>query len=409
VGGLPPRERIVMTLLALGGEVESDELPPELASMVRALGLAGVLERHGTRLRTADLIVVPTLGGYLLTGLPPIYASSHAIGASAYLGYDSLVLAGALPPLAGRRLLDLGAGCGVQGLLVARGAAEAVLTDVEPESIQASARNLRLNRTEHPVRILQGDLYTPVAGETFDVIVILPPYVPSVAGAGTSPVVDGGRDGLRFIRRLLAETPDYLAPGGEFVALAQLLCGNDGPLLAAELGELAGDLDASLYCSEWHPLQPYVVELASRLVAHGSSTPFPTLVERYSASLRASGATGVCRTVLRLRRPFAGESRQQSPSLFGAATGLRPTQIPRPAPQLVIGEDASSRLASAGGAPVALNGPTAALLAAVDGSRSIVEVVTAAWGCPSGAQALDLHEQAIERLSELARLGLVSF
>jgi hypothetical protein len=61
------------------------------------------------------------------------------------------------------------------------------------------------------------------------------------------------------------------------------------------------------------------------------------------------------------------------------------------------------------GAPVALNRPTADLLRATDGARTVAEIVTRAWsGAPSaGSVRTDLEDQAMERFLELEAAGLV--
>ena len=67
-----------------------------------------------------------------------------------------------------------------------------------------------------------------------------------------------------------------------------------------------------------------------------------------------------------------------------------------------------ARAASAPGAtPQMLDGPTAALLSAVDGTRTVPELVARAWGEPQGADPADLIDQALMRLDKLSRAGLV--
>ncbi|HMD44809.1 MAG TPA: methyltransferase, partial [Acidimicrobiales bacterium] len=325
----------------------------------------------------------------------------------AYIGHDSLTLAAALPPATGKRVLDLGSGCGVQGLLAARGAAEAVLTDIDKASVVMSALNAALNETPHPVRILTGDLYEPVAGQEFDLVVTLPPYLPTVARSATSAVVSGGRDGLELIRRLVAGTAPHLAPGGELVAVCQLMCSDAGPLLADELADLTGDLSATLIVADWHPLQPFVVQLATLLNAHGAPAPRHELVEDYSDSLRALGVTGVCSAVLRLRRPPAAWS-GRAVSVVGRAPSIRPDDVAVPVAGLDIqAAPGLSLVSSPGVAPTVVEGPTAALLAATDGSRTIAEAADAAWGPLPDEDRQDLFDQAVERVGQLAAQGLV--
>ncbi len=418
----PAPEREVLRLLGLGAAADARALPSALAAALPALRAAGLVTGEGATVRAESWVVVPVLGGHLLTRLPPGYLATGTTGGRAYLGPDSLRLAGALPAARGRRVLDLGAGCGVQGLLAAPGAAEAVLVDLEPDAVHLSACNRVLNRVPHPVRVLAGDLYAPVAGERFDLIVALPPYVPGVAGDRQSTVTAGGPDGLRLLRRIVAGATAHLAPGGELVALCQLLCRDRVPLLADELSSLAPELDARLAVADWHPLQPYLVELATGLVGRGGGTTGPDspvgigpaggartdgvrdLVARYSASLRPLGVTGVCTAILRLRRPSAG-------GVPGSVrvVGSRPLageDVLGPAPGLVVSADHALQTAVADAAASVVESPTAALLRALDGRRTIAEAAAAAWGRLAGAHPADVVDQAVHRVAQLQDQGL---
>ena len=73
--------------------------------------------------------------------------------------------------------LDLGTGCGVQSLHLARHARRVVATDVNPRALQLSRLTAALNQVEVDIR--DGSLYEPVAGERFDLVVTNPPYVMS--------------------------------------------------------------------------------------------------------------------------------------------------------------------------------------------------------------------------------------
>lgn len=383
-------ERSVVRLLALGTSIEVGDLHGPLLTAVCALRRAGMLTREAGTIRTNDWIVVPSLGGYLVTGTPPPYRRSDAIGAHGYIGNDSLMLAAGLAGRPGRRILDLGCGGGVQGLLGVTAPELAVLTDVDEDSLKMAAFNAVLNDVQHRVRVRHGDLYDPVAGEEFDVIVVLPPYVPRVDGSGTTSVVDGGPDGLEFIRRLLRETTEHLAPGGELLAICQLLCDEQGPLLLKELAELCPELQVRISVTNWGPLQPYVRNLTAELAAHGQGASETELLTRYLTSLRAFGATGVCTADIRARRIGEGGA-----AVVGLAPYLRADSVPAPA-ALRTGQ--------------ALDAPTLDLVRAIDGTASIAEITRRAWGVDeSSPQFADLVDQAIWRLMALEREGSVSF
>jgi len=406
---LPPFERALLELLAFGEELPADELPERIRPTAGALRGIGLLDGTGGGVSASGWVVVPALRGYLITGAPPHYAATDQVGASAYVGNDSLLLAAALPDTRGKRVLDLGTGCGVQGLLAARGAVETILTDVDGFACKVSLLNAALNETPHPVQVLAGDLYEPVRGERFDLITMLPPYVPTVDGSSASRVVAGGPDGLGLVRRLVREAPAHLAPGGELVALCQLLCSDDGPLLAEEIGALCPSLDVRLSVTDWHPLQPYALDLARRLSKHGAAADMSTLLARYLQSLSSLGVTGACTAHLRLRRGEAIDDGTGGVRVVGRAPAVQARTVPAPVPGLSLTGDVHAATAtSADGAQSFLSGPTAALLAAVDGIRTIADIARLAWGAPDGAHPAELCDQAIERFLELERADLVS-
>ncbi|MGK2948203.1 MAG: methyltransferase [Acidimicrobiales bacterium] len=75
----------------------------------------------------------------------------------------------------GARVLDLGTGCGILAAAAAQaGAAEVVATDIDERAVACARRNLADLAV---VDVRHGDLFAPVAGERFDLVVVNPPYV----------------------------------------------------------------------------------------------------------------------------------------------------------------------------------------------------------------------------------------
>jgi release factor glutamine methyltransferase len=79
-----------------------------------------------------------------------------------------------VPP--GSRVLDLGTGSGIAGLSVARWAREVIAVDVNPDAVRAARANAALNGLDSRVEVREGDLFAPVEGERFDVVLFNPPY-----------------------------------------------------------------------------------------------------------------------------------------------------------------------------------------------------------------------------------------
>ncbi|WP_407316804.1 putative protein N(5)-glutamine methyltransferase [Isoptericola halotolerans] len=124
-------------------------------------------------------------------------------------------------------VLDLCCGCGAVGGAVASALPDVVLhaSDVEPAAVAHARTNLTpLGGTVH-----RGDLFDPVPGGlrgAVDVLLCHAPYVPSAAIATMPPeareheprvALDGGTDGLDVLRRMVAEAPGWLRPGGSLL------------------------------------------------------------------------------------------------------------------------------------------------------------------------------------------------
>jgi len=131
-------------------------------------------------------------------------------------------------PRLGRRVLDMGTGCGALGICLAAAGREATLVDINPQAVACAANNARLNRV--PVRILQSDLFEAVAGERFDLIVF---NIPLLDKPVASPIeVIACDPGGRLFTRCLAEAPRHLTPGGA-VAISVSNLGNRAAILEA--------------------------------------------------------------------------------------------------------------------------------------------------------------------------------
>jgi ribosomal protein L3 glutamine methyltransferase len=124
-------------------------------------------------------------------------------------------------------ILDLCTGGGSLAILAARvfPNAEIEAVDLSPGALEVAARNLDEHGLRDRITLKQGDLFAPVDGERFDLILTNPPYVDSAAIAVFPPEYAaeptlahaGGTDGLDIVRRILREAPEHLTTEGTLI------------------------------------------------------------------------------------------------------------------------------------------------------------------------------------------------
>jgi release factor glutamine methyltransferase len=166
----------------------------------------------------------------------------YIIGETEFYGLPFRVTPGVLIPrpetehlvekvieLAGRflepHIVDVGTGSGAIAITLAHHLPQASITaiDLSPAAIAIASENATMNNVSARIRFLQGDLFAPVAGELFDIVVSNPPYVPyadrdslaiEVRDYEPALALFAGGDGLDIYRRLIPDAFSALAPGG---------------------------------------------------------------------------------------------------------------------------------------------------------------------------------------------------
>jgi SAM-dependent methyltransferase len=109
--------------------------------------------------------------------------------------------------------LDLGCGAGGLAMVLASLSDRVVATDLNPRALAIARANLLLNGIDN-VELREGDLFAPVRGEAFDVIVSQPPFVPHPDGVGAATFLFGGPRGDELPLRVLHEVGPHIARGG---------------------------------------------------------------------------------------------------------------------------------------------------------------------------------------------------
>ena len=157
------------------------------------------------------------------------------------------------PP--GQEVLDLCCGSGAIGISLAKICEDlsVTATDISEAAIELAKENAKANRVE--VEFLQGDLYEALRGAdkgkrvwSFDMIISNPPYIKTNTIAMLQEEVkdhepmlalDGGRDGLDYYRRIVADAHLYLKDGGWLMLEIGYDQGEDLRKLIMETGQFS--------------------------------------------------------------------------------------------------------------------------------------------------------------------------
>ncbi len=123
------------------------------------------------------------------------------------------------------KIADVGTGSGILAITLALEYPQSLVAalDISPEALAVTQDNAARLGAADRMRILQSDLLAAVAGETFDLIVSNPPYIPlaekdtlhaQVREYEPHRALFGGEDGHDVLRRLIPQAADTLNPGG---------------------------------------------------------------------------------------------------------------------------------------------------------------------------------------------------
>ena len=199
---------VLARLFVLGDAVAasraSDAIRPSTLDRLTELGILG---NDDNSLR-ANIRLIPHGDYYLASDHAGVEPSADWV---AGIHAPSITLA----KLAVRRpveaALDLGTGCGIQALLAAKHSARVVATDVNERALAFAGFNAALNGID-TVEFRPGNLFEPVEGEHFGLVVANPPYV--ISPDATYTYRDSGVPGDELCRRIVQTAPAYLVEGG---------------------------------------------------------------------------------------------------------------------------------------------------------------------------------------------------
>ncbi|MBJ8345430.1 putative protein N(5)-glutamine methyltransferase [Antrihabitans sp. YC2-6] len=211
-----PVSGVVATLRAAGCVFAEDEARLLLAAAQSRVQLDAMVERRAAGLPLEHILGWAEFCGLRVSVDPRVFVPRRR---TEFL-IEQAVASSPHNPV----VVDLCCGAGALGLAFASRvpSCRVYAADIDAAAVQCARRNL----VPLGAAVYEGDLYEPLPDSllgTVDVLLVNAPYVPSCEIAMMPPearlhensvALDGGADGLDVLRRVIADAPDWLAPGG---------------------------------------------------------------------------------------------------------------------------------------------------------------------------------------------------
>lgn len=193
--------------------------------------------------------------------------------------------------------LDMCSGTGIAALLLGPRVKRSVASDITARATHFATFNRLLNGLDN-VEIVEGDLYAPLEGRTFDRIVAHPPYVPSLADEMIYR--DGGATGDALVRRIIEGLPAHLRKGGDFYTLCLAVDTTEGRFeerARAWLGDARDEFDVVFAFDHELSLKKVLRDIVTR-----TQSDDPSAITRLEQAFENIGTTGLVYGALFMHR-----------------------------------------------------------------------------------------------------------
>ena len=197
-----------------------------------------------------------------------------------------------------RSFLDLGTGCGVEGLLASTHAERVLATDVSPRAVNFATFNSQLNLVGN-IEYRAGSWFDPIGDERFETVACNPPYV--ISPASEYIYRDSGLVGDSVSEQVVRSIPPHLEEGGFATIAISWIADPDGD--AAEPVRRwvqGGGCDAWLL--HYRTDKPLDTAAAWNQTESGDPARYAQLLDTWLAYYRDLGIRGVAYGSLLLRR-----------------------------------------------------------------------------------------------------------
>lgn len=198
-----------------------------IQKLLRAAARAWLTLRYQVLDRRYGQLVLETINDVPLIVLPEVF--------NPVLFRSGAFMANTLaegPNLAGSSVLDMGTGSGVGAVFAARRGARVTAVDINPDAVRNTRLNALLNDLDDKIDVFEGDLFAPVSGQRFDMILFNPPFY---RGSPANKLDYAWRSQDVF-ERFSADLASYLNPNGR--AWITLSSDGDGDQLLSLLEQV---------------------------------------------------------------------------------------------------------------------------------------------------------------------------
>lgn len=215
-----PKDEAYWLVWQLSGQpADLADLPADAALAARAARLAD--RRVRERVPLAYL-----LGSAWFAGIEFAVSTASLIPRSPFAELIERRFAPWIVLADGDRVLEIGTGSGCMAIAAAlhHPGLGIDATEIDPAALALARENLARHAVEDRVRLLEADLF-PTGDARYRVIMSNPPYVPTAGVEALPPeyghepatALNGGKDGLDVVRRLLAGAGQRLAADGVLI------------------------------------------------------------------------------------------------------------------------------------------------------------------------------------------------
>jgi methylase of polypeptide subunit release factors len=202
----------LIRLFTLGDEIDGQSALHALGDAIHGLLEIGFLDAGGGSVRSRYQLI-PVASGWMAGDFHKRQGedvADYVMG----IGPSSILLDSLAPRIPGKAL-ELASGIGWLSGNLAKAGMQVVATDLNPRALDLGRFSARLNGI-NGIDFRQGDGFSTVVSETFDLIVSNPPYVQSPGG---NMCFRESTRGDPICARLLREIPNHLAPDGIAIVL----------------------------------------------------------------------------------------------------------------------------------------------------------------------------------------------